>query len=234
MRKPRLKKGSGTGQEWREKVDPLFVSMMMEYRENVPLGRSPFTSDRQKGQEWARNTGDASLRELAQKAVPRLRETGFHFKYDIAAKVLDLELADPAQMQHLTDDQFMHSWLSWFKFGKTWKQLQQERQAGSYKAGQQILAVLRDHEKWKFGKLDPNDMRFKTDLPHFLLLAFGLDFGLDGPTLNELADCFDALCTCGGQAHDPDNLRKLKSRLLASLRALDAKTEILKIRMQQP
>src|SRR5262249_54018962 len=146
----------------------------------------------------------------------------------------DLELADPAQRQQLTDDQFMHSWLSWFKFGKTWKQLQLERQAGSYKASQQILAVLRDHENWKFGKLDPNKMHFKTDLPHFLLMAFGLDFGLDRLTLNELADCFDALCDCCTEAHDPDNLRKLKNRILSSLRGLDAKTEMLKRQMQRP
>src|SRR5262245_9903071 len=119
MRKPRPRKEPGSEREWQQKVDPFFVSMMTEYKRVVPLGRSPFTLERAKGQEWARNAGDKALREQAQLAIPRLAQAGFRFKYDIAAKVLDLELADPAQQ--LTDDQFMLSWLSWFKFGKTWK-----------------------------------------------------------------------------------------------------------------
>src|SRR5262249_48374009 len=208
MRKPRRRKQSGSGREWEQKHGPFFVSIMTEYKQHARLGPSPFTSDREKGQEWARKVADEGFRELAQNAAPRLAQAGFRFKYDVAAKILDLELADPAQKHELTDDQFMLSWLSWFKFGKTWKQLQQERQAGSYKAGQQRLAVLRDHENWAFGKLDPNNMHFKIDLDHFLLMAFGLDFGLDGLSLNELAYCFDALCSCGAQEHDPENLRK--------------------------
>lgn len=234
MRKPRLNQGFGAEKGWREKVDPFFVSMMMEYKQNAWLGPSPLKAERQKGQEWARNTGNTRLRELVQEAVPRLQQTGFKFKYDIAVKILDLELPNPSQTQQPTDDQFMLSWLSWFKFGKTWKQLQQERQAGSYKAGRKMLAVLRDHLDWQFGKLDPNGMRFKTELPHFLIMAFGLDFGLDNLTLNELADCFDALCTCRMETHDPDNLRKLKNRILASVRALDAKTAILRNQKQKP
>ena len=90
------------------------------------------------------------------------------------------------------------------------------------------MAVLKDFEKWKFNKLDPNDMRFKMDRPHFILMAFGLDFGLDKLTLNGLADCFDALCTCGIEQHDPENLRKLKARILKSLDNLNLKTAALR------
>src|SRR5256886_7393388 len=36
----------------------------------------------------------------------------------------------------------------------------------------------------------------------------GLDFGLDKLTADELVNCFDALCTCGIEQHDPENLRK--------------------------
>jgi len=136
-------------------------------------------------------------------------------------------LEDPA-VKDFSDEQFMLSWLSWYKYGKTWRQLQYERNAGKWWASQRILAVLKDFEKWKFNKLDPNDMRFKIDRPHFILMAFGLDFGLDKLTLNELADCFDALCICGIEQHDPENLRKLKARILKSLDNLNLKTAALR------
>src|SRR5207245_6404095 len=42
----------------------------------------------------------------------------------------------------------------------------------------------------------------------------GLDFGLDKLTADELVNCFDALCTCGIEQHDPENLRKLRKRIL--------------------
>ena len=86
------------------------------------------------------------------------------------------------------------------------------------------MAILKDYEKWKFGRLDPNDLRFKMDRPHFDLMAFGLDFGMDNLTADELVNCFDALCTCGMEQHDPENLRKLRKRILKTLDTLDAKT----------
>jgi hypothetical protein len=55
-------------------------------------------------------------------------------------------------------------------------------------------------------------------------MAAGLDFGLDILTANELADCFDALCTCGAKQHDPENLRKLRTRILQSLKNFTSKT----------
>ena len=47
---------------------------------------------------------------------------------------------------------------------------------------------------------------------------FGLDLGIEALSAEELADCFDELCACG-KRHTPDNLRKLRTRLLQFLSA---------------
>ena len=168
--------------------------MMEQFKQNDPLSRSLWKKDRQKAQEWAKNA-ETEFRMKGREVGEQFRRAGIVL-HDFARKILELDLEDPA-VKELSDEQFMLSWLSWYKFGKTWRQLQQARSAGNWKASQQRLAVLRDHEKWKFGKVDPNDMSFKMDRPHIILMALGLDFGLDKLTLNELTDCFDAVCACG-------------------------------------
>ena len=221
-REPRLSQVPKPDREWRKKVHPYFVELMEQYKQIEPLGRSPWKEDRDKAQQWARGPHE----ELGRKA----REVGDEFcksgkvLHDFASKILDLDWEDPSAVKEPSDEQFMRSWLSWFKYGKTWRQLQNERNAGNWEASQQRMAVLEDFERWKFGRLDPNDMRFKMDRPHFILMASGLDFGLDTLTANELADCFDALCTCGIEQHDPENLRKLRTRILRSLEELNSKT----------
>ncbi len=221
-RKPRITQGPKWEGEWRKKVHPFFVEMMEQYKQNEPLSHSLGKEDREKAQQWARSA-EQDFRRKARDVADEFLKSG-KVMHDFASKILDLDWEDPSAIKEPSDEQFMLSWLSWFKYGKTWRQLRNERNAGSWGASQQILAVLRDHEKWRFGRLDPNDMRFKMDRPHFILMASGLDFGLDVLTANELADCFDALCTCGEEQHDPENLRKLRTRILQSLEKLNLKT----------
>ncbi len=224
-RKPRLSTGPKEKEEWRKKVHPFFIGMMEQFKQIEPLSRSASEEDRAKAQQWARNPHE-QLRKQARELGEQFRRDGVVLR-DIAGKILDLDLQDESQVKEPSDEQYMLSWLSWYKYGKTWRQLQYERNCGNWDASKQIFAVLKDYEMWKFGKLDPNDMRFKIDRPHFNLMGFGLDFGLDKLTADELADCFDALCTCG-MGHDPENLRKLKARILDSIDRLDAKTASLK------
>jgi hypothetical protein len=99
-----------------------------------------------------------------------------------------------------------------FKFNKTVKQLERERAAGSFKAAKQLNTLALEVEKWRFGKIDLNKVKYKTDVDHFGLICLGLDLGILSLTANELADCFDELCPCG-KAHDPENLRKLRKRI---------------------
>jgi len=225
-RKPRMSQGLPPEGAWRQKVHPFFIEMMEQYKQIEHLYRSGSKEDQAKAQRWARNPPENLLRRARELGEQFRREGGV--QREIAGKILDLDLEDPATVKEPSDEQYMLSWLSWHKYRKTWRQLQYERNRGSWRASQQILAVLRDYEKWKFNKLDPNAMRFKADRLHFNLMAFGLEFGLDKLTLNELADCFDALCACGKEPHDPDNLRKLRKSILKSLERLDAKTAALR------
>lgn len=224
-RKPRLSTGPKDKEEWRKRVHPFFIRVMEQFKQIEPLSRSASEEDRAKAQQWARNPPQ-EWRKQARELGEQLRRDGI-VQRNIAGKILDLDLLDESEVKEPSDEQYMLCWLSWFKYGKTWRQLQYERNCGDWAASKQILAVLNDYEMWKFGKLDPNDMRFKIDRPHFNLMAFGLEFGLDKLTADELVDCFDALCTCG-EDHHPENLRKLKARILDSLDRLDVKSALLK------
>src|SRR3989442_3930293 len=222
-KEPQMPVGPQLRGEWRKKVHPVFVELMEQLKQNEPLSRSHWRADREKAQVWAKEA-EIEFRTKGREVGEQLRQAGV-ILHDFAGKILDLDLEGPA-VRELPDEQFMLSWLSWYKYGKTWKELQHERTAGKWWASQRILAIFKDFEKWKFGRLDPNDMRFKMDRPHFDLMAFGLDFGLDKLTADELVNCFDALCTCGMEQHDPENLRKLKARILKSLENLNAKTAV--------
>ena len=186
-RKPRLSRGPRDAEEWRKKVHPFFIGMMEQYKQFEQLSRSSSEADREKAQQWARNPPEYWHKQ-AREVGEQFRKNGV-VQRNIVGKILDLDLQDESEIKQPSDEQFMLSWLSWYKYGKTWHQLQYERGGGDWKASKQILAVLTDYEKWKFGKLDPNDMRFKIDRPHFNLMAFGLDFGLDKLTGDALVDC---------------------------------------------
>jgi len=108
--------------------------------------------------------------------------------------------------------QYMLSWLCWFKFNKTLPQLLRERETGKLKAIKQFNRLTLLFDEWQYGHIDPNKLKFKTDIDHFDLMIAGLDLGLGSLTPNELADCFDALCPCGKE-HDPENLAKLRKRI---------------------
>jgi len=231
QREPRTSKELPREGEWRKKIHPFYVALMEYSKQMEVLRRSPLKEDHERAQGLARNPPEA-LREQARAAGDQLRDAGVVL-HDFAGKILDLDLEDPSAikkpLREPSDEQFMVSWLSWYKFGKTWRQLLQERNARSRQASKRILAVLTDYEKWKFGELDPNAMRFKIDRIHFELLAFGLDFGLGKLTPNELGDCFDALCTCGTKQDEPENRKKLRWRILKSLEKLGANTAALRI-----
>src|SRR5207245_1898461 len=159
-RKPRMNRGPAPEAEWRKKVHPFFIEMMEQFKQIEPLGRSPWREDREKVQQWARNS-EKEFRMKGSEVAEQFRRSGIVL-HDFAGKILDLDLEGRA-VKEVSDEQFMLSWLSWYKFGKTWRQLEHERNAGKWRASQQRLAVLKDCEKWKFGRLDPNDMRFKID-----------------------------------------------------------------------
>lgn len=107
----------------------------------------------------------------------------------------------------------MFHWLCFCRFNKTAEQLVREYESGSMKAAKQVHKLSLEYDRWRFGQLDPNKLKFKIDLDHFGLITFGLGLGLEVLSAMELADCFDAVCPCG-KPHFPENLSKLRTRII--------------------
>ena len=74
-----------------------------------------------------------------------------------------------------------------------------------------------DFQKWRYGKLNADELKTKHDREHRNLIMMGLDFGIENLTEEELADFANEECPCGSKEHSPENLRKLRSRILAVL-----------------
>jgi len=83
------------------------------------------------------------------------------------------------------------------------------------------VVVHRDYQEWRYGELDPQKMNFKIDREHQMLVQCGLDLGIESLSPEELADCFDELCSCG-RPHIPENLRKFRTRVIQFLKAAGA------------
>src|SRR2546425_8912689 len=131
-REPRMPVGPQPSGEWHTKVHPFFIEMMEQFKQIEPLGRSPWRKDREKAQQWARSP-HTDLRKKAGEVGEQFRREGVVL-HDFAGKVLDLDLEDPATVKEPADEQFMLSWLSWYKYGKTWKELHHERTTGKWRA----------------------------------------------------------------------------------------------------
>ena len=112
----------------------------------------------------------------------------------------------------VSNEHYIYHWLCWFMFHITVEQLLTKYMSGDFKAVKQFHKLNLTFDKWRFGLLDPNKLKFKTDLEHFDLMILGIDLGLETLSDEELASCFDELCPCGKE-HFGENLRKLKDRV---------------------
>jgi hypothetical protein len=186
---------------------------MAEYDKNIwKLRASPVPEDRAEAERLAANPPPELVKE-AQRLHDEFEASG-GLRHRPAMTVLGVEDFPPGST--VSYSHYMLWRLSWYRYGKTIRQLLEESQWGSEKASKQLLSVLREYEKWRFGKLDVEEQRFKVDIQHHILMIAGLDLGIDKLNPEELADCFDSLCTCG-RPHFSENLRKLRTRLTKAL-----------------
>jgi hypothetical protein len=119
----------------------------------------------------------------------------------------------------IPEDQFTLCWLAWNKYGKTLIELDEGDRAMDEVSSRQLASVMKDYQDWRYGKLDPHQLRSKFDYNHLTVMRCGLDLGIETLTQEELADCFDEICTCGG-THDAENLRKLRTRVIEMMERL--------------
>jgi hypothetical protein len=105
-------------------------------------------------------------------------------------------------------------WL-FFKRNRTprWLALEKEKEK-DLKAHTQLLRA--EDEFWRLANGHGSVRPFKVNQSHTDLLELGLHLGLKLLTAEELADCFDELCSCG-KSHDADALKKQRARVLKDL-----------------
>jgi hypothetical protein len=211
-RKPRIHIPDSPVRDWGKKVHPLYVRMV-EYDNHVAkLLASPNEADRAEGQRLADNPSP-ELIDWAQRLHDARPESE---RPRANARLLIYGVADAKERTTISDEQFTLGWLAFNKFGKSIVELTEGNAIGDEKSRRQLASVTKGYQDWRYGKFDPNKMRSKFDRQHILLIRVGLGLGIESLSQEELADCFDALCRCGG-SHDPENLRKLKTRVIEIL-----------------
>src|SRR6266446_4116951 len=197
--------------DWRAKVHPLYLRILQQYRTIVDLGQSPSAEDRQEAERLKRNPPKNLLEEVRRLGEERRRSGGA--VTPVAATILGSNDAKIA----LCDPNFMQHWLAWNKGGKTLEGLVQEDREANEKSSRQLQNVRADFQKWRYGKLNAEELKTKHDREHRDLIMMGLEFGIENLTAEELADFANDECPCGRKNHSPENLRKLRSRILAAL-----------------
>jgi hypothetical protein len=207
-RQPRLNPKARRKDSWRTKLHPFFIRVAEYQKEVSILTRSKSLYDREKATRMTKELPEELTRE-ADRLYDERQAAGTQHHRPLMA-VYGAEGLAPGSV--LSENDYMYHRLCWFKFNKTLSQLLKEYQAGEFKAAKQLNKLGLEFDKWRFGKIDPNTVTFKTDVDHFGLVSLGLDLGMMSLTTEELADCFDQLCPCG-KSHDPENLRKLRTRI---------------------
>jgi hypothetical protein len=190
-------------------VHPFFVKVA-EYQKKVSLlTRSATSSDREEADRLTKEI-PAELMQEAERLHDEMKPAG-KIRHLAPLTILGAENYPPGTV--ISQGDYMFHWLCWYRYGKTAEHLVREYDSGSLKAARQLHKVSMEYDEWRFGKLDPNELKFKTDVDHFELMTSGLDLGIENLTALELSSCFDELCPCGSP-HVQENLSKLRARIL--------------------
>lgn len=189
---------------------------MLEHNKRVAdLLASPNEGERAEGHRLLNNPPEELLAEAERMhdAIPESDRPRHDAHLSIYGAV------DSKAGTVISEDQFTLCWLAWSKYGKTIMELVAGDKAGDEKSTKQLASVTKDYNDWRYGKLDPNKLRSKFDYNHLTVMRCSLDLGIESLTQEELADCFDEVCTCGG-THDGENLRKLRTRITEMMNRL--------------
>lgn len=213
QRQVRLSDGP-TVVDWRCKVDPFFVKVAEQQKRINQLSRGSH-EDRQEAQRLIRNP-PAELKEEARRTGDEFRRTGKRLMVS-ASVIFTIDDRFPAAPD-MPDEDYMLAWIAWNRYQKTFQQLLAEDVAGVRQSSKRILEVHREYQRWRYGEREPGAMKFKVDREHQALILCGWDFGIGSLSPEELAGCFDDLCSCG-KAHDPENLRKFRTRMIRFVEA---------------
>jgi hypothetical protein len=198
-------------QSWKDKVHPLFVEGAEVYREAAgaldALGRQPPAElVAEIDARFRQRLGEVRERYANNQYTPTGPDP-----YEIVF-VDEGPSTWPPPQREMNQGFLEH--LYWKRFREPLWIALQKTEAGDIDALRRVHRVAEDYERIRFGK-GPIKAA-KGDADHAALFDIGLDIGLNLMTPEELADCFDAVCPCG-KVHDPDALKKQRSRKLKVL-----------------
>jgi hypothetical protein len=196
--------------DWRAKIDPVYIRVFEQYRRIVDLSRSSSPVDREEAERLKRNPPEDLLAAVRQAGEERRRS-------GVVTPIASTILGSTDPSHALADASFMTHWLAWNKWGKTLEQLVAEDRRGVEKSSRQLLSVQQEFQRWRYGKQDAEDVQTKFDREHWTLIMWALDMGVEKLTQEELADFANDMCLCGSKQHSPENLRKLRTRILKFL-----------------
>ncbi len=210
-RRAQMKISRSSQSGWRTKLHPFFIRMIEGYKKIAQLSASSSAKDRQEAQRLIRETPPDLIKEARPVRRKLQRAGGF------AVASLGLTHLPPGST--ISEGHFMLAWLCWHRTGIPLPQLVKQYDEGNWEATKKLHRVIGDYEKWRYGKLRPDDLRFKSNRDHNIIIMAGLDLGLTKLTENDLAEFFDALCPCGKE-HSPENLKKARARVIKLLAKL--------------
>ncbi|MBZ5643908.1 MAG: hypothetical protein LAO19_14195 [Acidobacteriia bacterium] len=190
-------------------MHPFFIKISKYQKRVSLLTRSGTSGDREEADRLSREI-PAEIMQEAERLHEEMKAAG-KIRHRALLAILGAENYPPGTV--ISQGDYMFHWLCWFRYGKTAEQLVREYDSGSLKAAKQVHKLSMEYDQWRFGQLDPNNLKFKTDVDHFDLMTSGLDLGLENLTALELSSCFDELCPCSGP-HVQENLVKLRARIL--------------------
>jgi hypothetical protein len=195
-----------TQKSWKEKVHPAFLEIVRIYRDS---------------QEILSGSGPNQIAGNAQK----LRVQVLQAREDLLKRYPELQPGSPSN--HITvaaarftsqRDNLMGilELLCWRRFGQPLTTLVAEEKAGNLVAHDKVSRLRNElwHLVYGRGSIEP----FKGNSRHSEIMELGLNLGLAKLTAEELTDCFDEFCRCG-KDHDPDALKKQRTRVHNQLEA---------------
>ncbi|HVB55208.1 MAG TPA: hypothetical protein VNE63_02090 [Candidatus Acidoferrales bacterium] len=167
--------------------------------------------------EARKTLGPNPSRELVAKIEGRLdrRLAKIHEKYSgsvqpapntFAAQIM---FSDDA-LKSDSDEPGIAEWIHFERHKKTAKVDAKKRAQRDWDAGRRVLRTASDLEQLRCGRgpLLP----FKGDSDHSSMFGALWGLGIEKLAPEELADFFDLYCPCGREGHDPDALKKQRTR----------------------